>query len=168
MLLLRTVHGSRLYGLHHKDSDYDWFEVYANAPRHKAKFIKQKIVGADDTVRMNLSTFMLYADRSAHQTLDAVFSRQCEVNLIQDLCDRFVVNRNTMVPLYMRTIKSFWNMDTEKHQRHAVRLALQLEEALTRGRFDPTLSSNTAKQLLAMDEQSLFDELWYILHRLEF
>lgn len=155
MLLLRTVHGSRLYGLHNENSDYDWYEVHSNEPKLKSTWVQQKIVGQDDTLRIDLSTFMLYADRSAHQTLDAMFSKQCEVNLIEDLCKSYRINTGTFVPLYNRTIRNFWELPKLKHKRHAVRLTLQLQQGLTYGRFDPTMDRVHAEGLLDMQVDEL-------------
>lgn len=163
MLLLRTVAGSRLYGLHNNNSDYDWFEVYSNSGAPRAKQVKQKIVGESDTLTMNLSTFMLYADRSAHQTLDAVFSKKCEVNLLQDWCNSYKLHTATFVPLYKRTLKSFWNMNTLKHKRHALRLAMQMQTGLEYGRFNPTLDPDTARMLLLATEDELEARLYNLV-----
>lgn len=158
MLLLKTVHGSRLYGLAHEHSDYDYWEVYANKIPSPAKQIKQTIKGENDVTVMNLSTFMLYAYRSSHQVLDCMFSQKCDVDLIADLRHNFRLNTATFVPLYERTIKSFWMREDLKSKRHAVRLTMQLKQGLTWGRYEPTLNESVAARLLESNVSEL--EAW--------
>ncbi len=70
--LFRTLHGSRLYGLHHAASDYDWFEVYDRLPGcHQAN---QRIQRGNDTVKAGLSRFMQMAADCARQALEAMFA----------------------------------------------------------------------------------------------
>ncbi len=154
-LLLRTVHGSRLYGTHHENSDYDYLEVYANKVPSPAKYIKQSIKGTSDVIRMNLSTFSLYACRSSHQILEAMYSEKCEVDLITDYRKSFLINTGTFVPLYMRTIKKFEETQDLKKNRQAVRLALNMREGLYYGKFDPTLDPDIVKRLLSASVEEL-------------
>lgn len=166
-LLFRTIHGSRLYGLSHADSDYDYWEIYSNKIPSPSKYIQQKIAGESDTVKMNLSTFMNYAERSSHQVLDCMFSTKAEVDLIKDLRERFFLNTGTFVPLYQRTIKAFGLRDETdgepkyvlKSKRHAVRMLYQLQDGLEYGRFDPTLTEERAQFLLGADLEDLDEVL---------
>lgn len=166
-LLFRTIHGSRLYGLAHENSDYDYWEVYSNKIPSPSKYIQQKIAGKSDVVKMNLSTFMNYAERSSHQVLDCMFSTQAEVDLIEDMRKRFFINTGTFVPLYQRTIKAFGLRDESdgdekyvlKSRRHAVRMLYQLQDGLEHGRFNPTLSKERATLLLDLDITDLSEIL---------
>lgn len=138
MLLLRTPHGSRLYGLHHADSDYDWFEVHG---WEKSK-TKQKITANDDRTRTSFDNFMRYCDKGVPQFLEAMFSQKAEVDNIWFLRQSYVVSLPNVRNVYMRTMKSFWFGDTFKLRRHALRLLLNLRQMQSTGRFNPTLSLN--------------------------
>lgn len=165
MLLFRTIHGSRLYGLNHAGSDYDYWEVHTNTKYdNKRKEISQTIVNGLDVVKMNLSTFMLYADRSSHQVLDCMFSQQAETDLIGDLRANYRLNTGTFVPLYRRTIPHFGDREVggklteefvHKSKRHAARMCFQLQDGLEYGRFNPTLSEKRRQFLLTADNFAL-------------
>lgn len=167
MLLIQSIHGSRLYGLHHEGSDYDYWSVYANTPKAKARNIKQKLAGDQDNVEMDLSTMVEYADRSSHQVLELVFSEKKTVCLIEDWCNNFVVNLPTMRDLYFRTIENFWlkawanegSLRT-KTFRHCVRMAINLEEAQRLGRFNPTLPEGTVEAMKSSSDVEL--EKWML------
>lgn len=140
-LLLRTIHGSRLYGLSHSASDYDYFEVYG----WKKFRGKQKIKDGDDRTRQSYDRFMRYCEKGVPQYLEAMFSPLADVdnfpfNRLTDYGVDYVHVRDT----YMRTIKSFWisgcEEDSYKKRRHSARLAMNLTEISRSGRFNPTLS----------------------------
>lgn len=147
-LLFSTTHGSRLYNIHHDDSDWDRWEVYSNSIPSPSKSIEQKITGKDDVVRMNLSTFMNYAYRSSHQVLECMFSEQAEVDLIRDLRLRYFLNTGTFVSLYRRTIRDFVYRDDLKSVRHAARMSFNLQDGLKYGRFNPTATEERREFLL--------------------
>lgn len=140
MLLLKTIHGSRLYGLHHEDSDWDWFEIYGYD-----KFRgKQTIQAGDDRTRTSYDRFMLYAEKAVPQYLEAMWSTKAEFDNMP--FDRFSYrpNMTTVRDTYMRTIKAFWiegwETDSFKKRRHAIRMALNLRQMHECGRFNPTLT----------------------------
>ena len=163
-LLLRTIHGSRLYGLSHSDSDYDYFEVYG----WKKFRGKQKIADGDDRTRQSYDRFMRYCEKGVPQYLEAMFSRQADV-------DHFPFNRLTdygvdyynVRDTYMRTIKSFWisgcEEDSYKKRRHSVRLAMNLTEIYRSGKFDPTLTFGQrllAESLAQSKDPEKVPEVW--------
>ena len=154
-LLFRTVHGSRLYGTNHENSDWDYWEVYSNKVPSPAKWIKQKIEGKDDRVRLNLSTFTLYAYRSSHQVLEAMFSDRAEVDELTAFRNSFRLNTYTFVPLYKRTIKSFVFNEDRKSKMHAARLCFNLMDGLEYGRFNPTMSGRRLRFLQEADVRDL-------------
>lgn len=167
MLLLESIHGSRLYGLHHENSDWDYWRVYANTPKAKARNISQTISGDQDSVDMDFSTLVAYADRSSHQVLEMIFSQKKTHCLIDHWCDNFVVNLSTLRDLYYRTVVNFWMKAwasegrlRTKTFRHCVRMAINLEEAQRLGRFNPTLSEATVEALRASSDIEL--ENWMI------
>ena len=137
-LLLRTVHGSHLYGLNHAESDYDLFEVYG-----WDKFRGKQKVGEVDYTRQSYDRFMLYCDKGVPQYLEAMWSQKAEVDNMPFNRMNYRPNRVSTRDTYMRTIKNFWLVGWEeddfKRRRHAVRLWLNLRAMETRGLFNPTL-----------------------------
>ena len=138
--LLRTVHGSRLYGLHHADSAYDWFEVHGWDKSRS----KQKITGDQDTVRTSLDSFLWNCNRGVPQFLEAMFSQQCTVNEIPFITEAYRPAIDATRITYRRTIKKLWLKGVEennvKFKRHAVRMHFNLEDMQGTGRFNPTLN----------------------------
>jgi len=158
MLLLRSVHGSKLYGLSHANSDNDVFEVYSNEIPSPSKSILQTIDGKEDVTRMNLSTFMLYAGRSSHQILELMFSPYADVDYLYDLRANYQLNTATFVNLYSRTIRNFHHKGDKKSKMHACRLHFNLQEGLEYGRFSPVVTDKQRVWLLNSDT-SEFDKL---------
>jgi hypothetical protein len=139
-LLLRTVHGSRLYGLSHAGSDYDYFEVYG-----WDKFRgKQKVKDGDDRTRQSYDRFMRYCEKGVPQYLEALWSTKADVDNFPFNRFGYGLNYVNVRETYMRTIKNFWlsgcENDSFKLRRHAARLAMNLTEIYYSGRFNPTLS----------------------------
>lgn len=139
-LLLSTPHGSRLYGLHHANSDFDRFEVYGY-DKFKPK---QKIVGSDDVVKASLDKFLIYCEKGVPQYLEAMFSQQATVDNMEGIRETYVPNMTNVRATYKRTIKSFWLAGVEeddfKRRRHAWRLWFNLQDLEEDGRFNPTLN----------------------------
>jgi hypothetical protein len=139
-LLLRTTHGSRLYGLNHANSDEDWFEVYG---WDKSKS-RQKIAGAQDVLRCSLDSFLWNCNRGVPQFLEAMFSTQCEVNEIPFITEAYRPGLDNTRITYKRTIKKLWLKGVEekkiKFRKHAVRMLLNLNTLEKTGRFNPELT----------------------------
>lgn len=134
-VLLRTIHGSRLYGLDHENSDRDYYEVYSGKGR-----AKQDIVGDTDTLRISLDSFMYQCRKGVPQALEALYSTMKEVNDIPFIVDTFNPMCIEVYKTYLRTITNFWANTDVKRKRHAIRLCLNLSDIMKYGRFDPTLS----------------------------
>ena len=148
-LIFSTPHGSRLYGLHHADSDYDRFDIYG-----WTKFRgKQKITGADDVTKTSFDRFMRYCDKGVPQYLEAMFSTQATFDLIPNLRATYMPNMTNVRDTYKRTIKSFWlagiEEDDFKRRRHAWRLWYNLDTMEQYGRFNPTLEPEDAALITA-------------------
>lgn len=135
-LLLRTIHGSRLYGLHHDGSDYDYFEVHGFDKFRS----KQSVVDGVDTLRVSLDTFIRRASAGSPQALEAMWSHKAEVDLIPWRFN-FAPDRAVMEDAYIRTIKNFSLSPTRKRRRHGWRLKLNYSDFINYGSFNPTLSS---------------------------
>lgn len=139
-LLLRTISGSRLYGLSHAGSDEDWIEVYG---WDKGRGV-QKIKDGQDVTRASFDSFMRYCDKGVPQYLEAMFSPVAEVDEISAFRQSYTPNMTNVRDTYMRTIKSFWmhgiENDDFKRRRHAARLILNLRSMEESGRFTPALT----------------------------
>lgn len=152
-ILFKTVHGSRLYGLAHADSDYDYYTVVTKKPvdtrwgkQTRSKYAKQKIVGDVDSMVLDLGTWLEQCRAGVPQALEAMFSDMVEVDLIKDLRANYRASTG-VYERYWRTIKSFALSEDDgiKKRRHALRLALNLRELGATGRFNPTLSKEDAE-----------------------
>ena len=151
-LLFSTPHGSHLYGLAHEGSDEASFEVYENKiGRTKAKTAKQSIVGDEDIVRTDLSTFILYASKGVPQYLEARDSQVATEDKLGELYRyNFRPNLWEAIHTYRRTIKGLWMKGDEfedgekrfKFRRHAWRLAWNLGEVERGNYFNPTLEKD--------------------------
>ena len=152
MLLFETLHGSRLYGLSHADSDRDSFRVVEKKSNVRAHYAKQTISGVHDVLVMDLPTFMSYASRGVPQVLEAMYSRVATVDIIAALREGFHPDIRLTFQTYRRTARHFMNDGREKgkpkRERHGYRIAINFETLVATGRFNPTL---TAEQILRMD-----------------
>lgn len=165
--LLRTIHGSKLYGLDHAGSDDDFYvvtptvKVAKNARKNNAR---QSISGNLDTVFVDFKTFTRLAGEGVPQALEAMYSRKGLSEYFEDYRQGYFSSDPVVIHTYMRTMKSFSLTEKApfKRKRHALRLALNLEEILYTGRFNPTLSSDNASKITryaSYDTPAYFKEL---------
>lgn len=138
-VLFRTVHGSRLYGLSHEDSDYDWYTVVEKVKNRKATYSTHSIVDGVDSVVVDFGTWIDYCTKGVPQALEAMFSEKATTDSIAEFRAGFKVGTQ-VYERYLRTIKSFAMQDEFKTKRHALRLALNMHEMRYYGRFNPTLN----------------------------
>jgi hypothetical protein len=140
-MLFRTIHGSRLYGMGHEKSDYDWYTVVSKVNNNRAKYSTHKIVGSQDSVVVDFGTWIRYCEMGVPQALEAMFSTIPEHDEIQAFREGFVAGTETHAR-YLRTISSFVAQQDYKKKRHALRLALNFVDLAATGRFNPTLSED--------------------------
>lgn len=137
-VLFKTLHGSRLYNLHHEASDYDYFTVVTKAPYHRKKYAKQSIMDGQDSVVVDLGAFIVGCQKGVPQYLEALFSPVASVDTLDSM--RYAYRAGTQVyDTYLRTIKALALEDTYKTKRHALRLAANLRDLRGSGRFSPVL-----------------------------
>lgn len=157
-VLFKTVHGSRLYGLAHENSDEDFYTVVMRPSRDlrynrqpKANYSKQKISGSEDSVVVGFGTWIEQCKSGVPQALEAMFSDMVVVDHISEFRSAFTAGPACW-PKYMDTIKSFAyaEKDSFKRKRHALRLALNLNEMARTGRFNPTLSPEYADMVTGL------------------
>lgn len=141
--LFRTVHGSRLYGLAHADSDDDFYSVLDKVKTARAKYAKQKIVGDQDTMTVDFGTWLDMCRDGVPQALEAMFSQMPLVDEIADFRLQFRVSTGAS-DRYLRTITNFCMTQDPKRKRHGLRLALNMYDFTRGGRFNPTLTPNEA------------------------
>lgn len=176
-LLFETIHGSHLYGCARPDSDRDSFRVYTNETgRVKARTIRQTIVGGDDVIECDLSTFVLYAGHGVPQFLEAMYSTVPTTDLLGEAY-RFSFRPDaagTRVKYAGFCAKSWEMADrleargdmvfARKKRRHAHRLGLAME-SIERGlRFDPTLTAAEWERVHANLHRHPF-EVWPLIER---
>lgn len=145
-VVFKTVHGSHLYGLNHADSDMDLYIVHTIPPvknemgdTRKTNSLQTVVDGLDVTL-IDFKTFHIQASEGVPQALEAMFSRQSELDLIGAWRAGFRVSLPAMMNRYKHAIEKFSNYEF-KRRRHAVRYVLNLREALANGgRFNPTMS----------------------------
>lgn len=147
-IIFETIHGSRLYNLHHSNSDYDYFRVIDEG------VTRQKIKGSEDLLTMSFDRFMDRLSNGSPQSLEALFSRQTSINEIEWLRQGFQIGIDKTFDTYRRTIKSFAfsTKDTLKRQRHAIRLSFNVSDLYHYGYFNPTLDTSQRSRVLSLKE----------------
>lgn len=147
-ILFKTVHGSRLYGLAHEDSDHDFYTVVSKVKTARAKYAKQSIIGDTDSMVVDFGTWLHQCEIGVPQALEAMFSKMPLVDNIEGLRLGYTVGTGVW-ERYLRTIKSFAlnEENSFKKKRHALRLAFNLNEMSRYGRFNPTLVAETTDLL---------------------
>lgn len=147
--LFETIHGSRLYNLHHENSDYDYFRVI-----DVAKKTTQIITDEEDALTLPFVSFMDRLNHGSPQSLEALFSHQATIDEFPYLRQGFQIGREETFNTYMRTIKAFAHSskDTLKRQRHAFRLSMNLNDLYRYGYFNPTLDTSQRNRVLSITE----------------
>ena len=151
-VLFKTIIGSKLYGLSHADSDNDYYIITPTRYVSRKLNVQQKITGKEDIVAVDFRSFVELARKGAPQALEAMFSRASKSEFFEDYRTNYYASDPEVIHTYMRTIKSFslTEVDGFKRRRHALRLALNLEELLYTGRFNPTLSSSHVSKISSL------------------
>lgn len=77
--LFKTVHGSRLYGLSHANSDEDYYTVVTKRPsdtrfgrQTRARYAKQKINGNEDSMVVDFGTWVEQCRSGVPQALEEI------------------------------------------------------------------------------------------------
>ena len=158
--LLLTIHGSHLYGLSHAKSDEDFYRVIDSIPEKNEHGHVKKRNGhqsvennLDDTV-FDLKTFMIHAYDGVPQALEAMYSPVATIDVLGAYRAGFRVSVQSMSAKYIHAIEKF-SQFSFKRRRHALRYALNLQEAISNnGRFNPVLSESDKLMIteMAMDK----------------
>lgn len=155
-ILLRTIHGSHLYGLNNANSDLDYYTVIDYVPEpnvhgHVRKRMAFQTVDDEfDQSLSNFKTFAQYAYNGVPQALEAMFSPYATIDVIAAYRRGFRVSVQAMSGKYVHAIEKFSAFDF-KRRRHTLRYALNLQEAIEKdGRFNPVLSPSDAQMITEM------------------
>lgn len=155
-ILLKTIHGSHLYGFSNSNSDIDYYYVVRDTTKYK--YSKQTIANNIDSMIVDFNTWSEMCKSGVPQALEAMYSTKAEIDNIAELrasfrCGTQVYDR------YFRTIKSFAlsGDDGIKKRRHALRLGFNLRDIGRHGRFNPTLSDEDIDYVTRMATKSHSD-----------
>lgn len=128
MLLLRALSGSRLYGTHRPDSDWDFYEVHDHVRPRQSKS------GDLDVIRMPLSKWLRLCEAGTHQALDAMW---CPPRLTT--VDKLTAFRLAWRPDPFRVADQ---LDRTAHamgnEKHSARLAHCAQRVRDFGYYDPS------------------------------
>lgn len=150
--LLKTRHGSHLYGLATETSDQDFYEIYKwNFMNYRPALRKQSVQTIDaeeDKLRISLDRFTALLYKGVPQTLEALFARPDKwlywhadwPDMQAGLAKNLWRHKQAVVETYIRTANNFMQQDDFKKNRHAFRLLLNIAEYTANGQFNPTLN----------------------------
>lgn len=136
MYIFETIHGSRLYGLSHAGSDYDYLRVL---PFGVSKRSKHQISGPVDAKTYDFPKFMKMAGSGYPQAVEAMYSEAAFTDEISHIRSSFHPSQSSLIGSYNRRVRGFVKIGNHKSKRHALRLVHNLNEFLVNGRFNPTL-----------------------------
>ena len=155
MILLETVHGSRLYGLATPESDFDSFKVIADNPTRRGKYARQATDGTYDQIVCDLSTFVQYASKGVPQYLEAMWSPIATVDEIPEMRWSFRPDFYTTVYTYEKLINREWNEPGLKAKTRAYRWLINLLDFNEYGIFNPILSDDQKETLEDMVREDI-------------
>lgn len=175
--LIKTLHGSHLYGLSTPESDVDYYEVYRflNQRYRPKKLAQQNISDNIDSFRVERDRFHNFCIKGVPQAIevlyapeDAIIYADEEWYSFVDLIKEDVLNNlSEVLETYKRTALNFWK-DDQKKKRHAYRLLCNAEQLRFTGRMDARLSEENIAAVNfyvnSYDSEDRFKDLvWRIL-----
>lgn len=154
--------GSRLYGTHHSESDYDYVMVYTNNSKghgkHKNK--SQLFAGDDDVQRLSLGGFLAALDKGSPNTVEMLNARVRGWGQNQSYKQFLDALRPNYGKAYLGMREEMKNYvrrekpgDEEKSTRHLFRIALNGAKLAKTGAFNPTHSPRELDYLNSMMEK---------------
>lgn len=152
--VLKSLHGSHLYGLARSDSDIDYYEIYdyLNQRYRPKRQSSQTIVDAVDSMRISLERFESLCLKGVPQALETLFSPSEAWTYVDDkwhdISTQIKSNLRNHMPeimkTYRRTALNFFDSkkDQVKKRRHAFRLLLNIQELKTSGQMQSRLNED--------------------------
>ena len=163
--VLRTIHGSHLYGTNTANSDVDYYWVFTSPDYNRSKMCRQAVSpnGIDVTV-LSLDRFMYFCSIGVPQALEALYSHKADINpkyfpLLKGIKPGYYQT----LDMYERTIFNFAfntggrsarqankmsSQQKAKLRRHSLRLAYNYRQFSERSTFNPTLPQSTVNYFL--------------------
>jgi predicted nucleotidyltransferase len=138
-ILYKTIAGSRLYGLAHEASDWDYYTVVDRVVKKKAAYHTHTIIDGVDSQVVDFGTWVNDCQRGVPQALEAMFSQKAEVDTIPEFRASFKAGTEYYAYNSIMKVMKFEHADSFKHRRHMIRLGLNLDDLRRYGRFNPTL-----------------------------
>lgn len=138
-ILFKTIAGSRLYGLAHEGSDWDYYTVIDKPEIKKARYATHSIVDGLDSVVVDFGTWVGLCQKGSPMALEAMFSQKAEIDKIAEFRNQFVAGTNYDAYLGVMKVMRYKYPESFKHKRHILRLAFNLQDLMETGRFNPTL-----------------------------
>lgn len=155
-VILRTVFGSHLYGMNHAGSDVDYIEVVM--PEEGEQLRNTHSVTSDlDVARFEFGSFIQQCFHGTHHALEALFSEKATVHELVGFREAYRPGTE-VIHTYMDAIKQLHGAGMSgdfKRRRHAIRLTLNLNELLEKGKFNPTLSEEQIEFVNAIANRTL-------------
>lgn len=165
--VLRTIHGSHLYGLANEHSDNDNYEVFLGGYGTMKRYAEQHVdEHGEDLIVIHLDRFIQNVNRGAPQALEALFSTEAYIDpRYAPLLQALRPSRYATYDRYRRTALNFGlshggrsaarasrdsDYDRFKLARHALRLTLNLNDFMLHGFFNPTLSADEAEYITTL------------------
>lgn len=155
-VVLRTIHGSWLYGLATMQSDHDYYEIYdfMNHRYRPKKQSMQRIQDDSDEVKISLERFTDICFKGVPQALEVLYAPQ-EAWLIDNdwhvIADKLKLDlqnhMSTVLDTYRRTALNFFHSKTDKRRRHAFRLLINARELKESGSMHSRLHASQIKQI---------------------
>lgn len=156
-VLLKTLHGSHLYGLNTATSDLDYYLVYEFPWKNyrPRKQIDQTIQDDTDTTTASLERFTDLCVKGVPQSLETLFSDPAKwleydvswyykSSTIKELVLSHI---SEVLETYKRTAWNFFEKDDFKKNRHALRLCLNAMDLKEKGYFNPTIEPNVREEM---------------------
>lgn len=148
MLIMRTIHGSRLYDLASPTSDYDWFTIHStlrpedqiikgeNYDHHihsADAFTKQILIGSPMALEALASPYQEWHNESLRPFYESLTpnSRKTRQNF-QKISRRLAYHTGARA---------------QNKRRHAIRLLWELDDFMKTGQINPILSQSQIERL---------------------
>jgi predicted nucleotidyltransferase len=156
-ILLRTEHGSHLYGLATPTSDLDFYEIfeYPWLKHRPKKQVFQTITNDEDVTEASLDRFVDMCFKGIPQALEALFSSEDHwveyhtswYDKREYIAFELPKHKEAIVETYKRTTLNFLKSEEFKRDRHALRLMLNITDFKNHGDFNPTLSETQCEEI---------------------
>lgn len=143
MIVLETITSSKLYGFAHNSSDTDYYRVTLGRGKN-GQVIKDGV----DTTTVTFPSFCQHVAKGVPQAMEALYSPKKWVHPDYAMLFKGMhPDAYEMVKTYRRTIRHFVLEDTDKHRRHAMRLAVNLADWWGTGSFNPVMPADLVSEL---------------------